>query len=184
LGFELLDDGRLVDPFHGVEVFDPNCVDKPTAIPSHYNAVPEMYCILSTYAAAEETPISGEWISLASLDPLWRSELTEKDCTELLTYTRRDFSALEKIDVSFFGVKSKQGDFAFEVYPLPRVPVKLVLWQGDEEVANSGALLFDKTVTHYIPGLERELTWLIIWRLRNILDPEVKWGYHRLSNIA
>ena len=23
LGFELLDDGRLVDPFHGVEVFNP-----------------------------------------------------------------------------------------------------------------------------------------------------------------
>jgi hypothetical protein len=182
LGFELLDNGRLVDPFHGVEVFNPHCAGLLTAIPSQYSAVPEMYCILSTYAAADETPLSGEKVSLASLDPMWRSELSEEDCGGLLKYTHQDFSVLQMIDVPFFGETLKRGDIAFDVWPLPRVPVTLVLWQGDEEVADGGTLLFDRTITHYIQGLVRELAWLTIWRLRNILDPEVKWGYHQLSN--
>ena len=36
LGFELLDDGRLIDRFHGVEVFDPANAGSAVAIPSHY----------------------------------------------------------------------------------------------------------------------------------------------------
>lgn len=180
LGFELLDDGRLTDPFHGVEVFDPNCAGLPTTIPSRYSAVPEMYCILSTYAAADDIPLSGEQVSLAALDPVCRAELSEEDCAALLKYIGQDFTALQAANVPFFGAKSERGDLAFDVWPLPRVPVTLALWQGDEEVADGGTLLFDRTAAHYVPGLVRELAWLTVWRLRNILDPEVKWGYHQL----
>lgn len=181
LGFELLDDGRLTDPFHGVEVFDPNSAGLPATIPSHYSAVPEMYCILSTYAAADEIPLSGERVSLAALDPMWRSELSEEDSAALLTYVGQDFTMLQMVDVPFFGAKLERGDLAFEVWPLPKTPVTLVLWQGDEEVVDSGTILLDRTVTHYVPSLVSELAWLTVWRLRNILNPELKWGYHRLS---
>ena len=182
LGFELMDDGCLRDPFHGVEVFDPQKGVAANQIPSQFNAVPEMYCILSLYAASDECSLSGEQISLASLDPVWRSGLSSRDCTTLLKYGEQDFSALRAGEVPFFGENLDGGDLSFDVWPLPRVVVRFVLWRGDEDVTDGGTLLFDKTVTHFVKGLEMELAWLTIWRLKNILNLDVKWGYHQLSS--
>ena len=90
LGFELLDDGRLVDPFHEAEVFDPASAGPPVEIPFNYSAVPEMYCLLSTYAAAVTVPLGGELLSLAALDPVQRRGLAAEDCSVLLRYAVRD----------------------------------------------------------------------------------------------
>ena len=182
LGFELLDDGRLVDPFHGVEAFDPAAAGPPTAIPSRYSAVPEMYCLLWTYSAAREWPLSGERVSLAALDRVQRQEMSSHDCAALLGYAGEDMTALQRVGVPFFGGRLEGGDLSFEVWPLPRVPVRFVLWRGDEEVAAGGTVLFDRSAAEYLADLVGELAWLTVWRLRNILDSEVKWGYHGLAS--
>jgi hypothetical protein len=36
-------------------------------------------------------------------------------------------------------------------------------------------------VAGYVLGLEVELARLTVWRLRNILDPGVRWGYHQYA---
>jgi hypothetical protein len=184
LGFELLDDGRLIDPFHGAEAFDPTKAGPVTSIPSRYSAVPEMYCLLCRYAAARERPLSGEWVSLATFDRVQRQELSSEDCTELLSYAGEDLILLAKIEVPFFGERIEGGDLAFEVWPLPRVPVRLLLWRGDEEVTAGGSVLFDRSAIEYAGDLVGELAWLTVWRVRNILKPEVKWGYHELVSSA
>jgi hypothetical protein len=178
LGFELHDNGRLTDPFHGMEVFDPASAGPGRTIPARYSAVPEMYCILSTYATASEVPFSGELLSLAALDPVQRSEVTADDCEALLGYAEKDLTALQVTGIPFFGEKMEGGDLTFRVWPLPRVPISFVLWRGDEEVSGGGTVLFDSTAGHYLPSLLEELAGLTIWRLRNILEPEIKWGYH------
>jgi len=162
LGFELLDDGRFVDPFHGVEVFDPASAGPAITIPSRYSAVPEMYCLLFTYAAAAETSLNGEALSLTALDRVRRPELTAEDCAALLRYAGQDFATLQAAAAPFFGAQLERGDLAFEVWPLPRVPVTFVLWQGDEKVAGGGTLLFDNSATHYLPGLLVELARLTV----------------------
>jgi hypothetical protein len=180
LGFELLQDGRLVDPFHGREVFDPANAGPAEAIPSHYNAVPEMYCLLSTYGTAGEVPLAGEALSLGALDRVLRPELSPDDCAALLNYKTQDFADLQSYPIPFFGATLERGDLAFEVWPLPRIPVVIALWQGDGEVADGGTLLLDVTAAHYLPNLLPELAALAVWRLKNILDPEIGWGYHQL----
>jgi hypothetical protein len=179
LGFELLDDGRLQDPFHSVEVFDPAQAGPVTLIPSRYSAVPEMYCLLSTYAGVSETPLTGRSLAVTALNPVQRGELPAGDCTALLSYLRQDWAALQAVEVPFFGERVARGDLTFVVWPLPRVPITLTLWRGDEEVPDGGTLLFDRSAVLYLPGLLAELAWLTVWRLRNILDPEERWGYHR-----
>ncbi len=179
LGFELLDDGRLRDPFCGVEVFDPARAGPATRIPSQHSAVPEIYCLLSSYAGASDTPLTGQPLPLTALDPVQRAELPAQDCAALLGYAAQDWAALQAVKVPFFGQKLAQGDLAFEVWPLPRLPVTLTLWRGEEEVPDGGTLHFDRSATHYLPGLLAELAWLTVWRLRNVLDPEERWGYHR-----
>ncbi|MFX0064844.1 MAG: DUF3786 domain-containing protein [Candidatus Hermodarchaeota archaeon] len=181
LGFDLQDDGSLIDPFHAMKVFNPANVHVATSIPYLYSAVPEMYCLLFTYAAATEIPFSGELVSLSSLDPTHRAGLKAEECTALLCYTEKNFNTLKAVSKSFFGTKLDQGDLSFKVWPLPRIPVTLVLWEGEEDVSDGGTLLFDKSASHYLPGLLVELAGLTVWRLRNILDSDVKWGYHQLT---
>lgn len=48
-------------------------------------------------------------------------------------------------------------------------------------MGDGGTLLFDRSAAHYLPGLLTELSGLTVWRLRNILDPAVKWGYHQAA---
>jgi hypothetical protein len=180
LGFELLDDGRLMDPFHGVEVFDPAKAKRATEIPSHYSAVPEMYCLLWRYAAARERTLTRECVSPSAIGRIQRQELSSDDCAALLNYTGEDLTALASVKVPFIGGRTARGDFAFEVWPLPRVPMRLMLWRGDEEVAAGGNIVFDRSAVEYVGDLVGELAWLTVWRLRNILEPEVKWGYHGL----
>jgi hypothetical protein len=182
LGFELLDDGRLLDPYHGVEVFDPAQAGPATMIPARYSAVPEMYCLLSKYAAARERPLSGEWVSIAAVYPVRRQELPAEDCAALLRYAGEGLDILASVDVPFFGGRTAGGDLAFTVWPLPRVPLNLVLWLGDEEMASGGSVRFDRSAPAYVGDLFGELVWLTVWRLRNILQPQVKWGYHGLAS--
>ena len=179
LGFELMDDGRIFDPFRGTEIFDPYNSSAANIIPVQYSAVPEMFCILSTYAAAEDISLSGEQVSLSSLDPLRRAELSAQECEALLEYAGQDFTLLRRTNIPFFGEKARRGDLAFEVWPLPRVPVSFVLWRGDYEVDSSGTLLFNRTVPHYLQNLVMEFARLTVWRLKNILNPEIGWGYHQ-----
>jgi hypothetical protein len=183
LGFGLLDDGRLRDPFHGVQVFDPAQAVPPTLIPAQYNAIPEMYCLLCTYAGASETPLTGQPLALTALDPVQRAELLAEDNAALLRYAGQDWAALQAVGVPFFGERLARGDLAFVVWPLPWLPITLTLWRGDEEMPDGGTLLFDRSATDYLPGLLMELAWLTVWRLRHILDPEERWGYRRSGYI-
>jgi hypothetical protein len=178
LGFELLDDGRLVDRYHQVKVFNPARAVSTAGVPCQHSPAPEIFCILYRYAAAYELPPAGELISLAALDPIRRPGLSPGDCSMLLGYASRDLSALgAALQVPFFGETLNAGDWAFEVRPLPRVPVTFILWRGDEEVSDSGSLLFDLSAQSYLPNLLAELGRLAVWRLKNILDPSTRWGY-------
>ncbi len=50
------------------------------------------------------------------------------------------------------GGKNKEyGDAAWLVLPLPRVPVLIILWRGDEEFPPRAELLFDQAPTTYLP---------------------------------
>ncbi len=178
LGFELLDDGRLRDPFHKAEVFDPALAGQARLVPAQYSAVPEMYCLLSTYAAASEMPLTGQPLPLSALDPVRRAELPADDCAALLHYAGQDWAALQAAGTPFFGDRLAQGDLSFLMWPLPMLPITLTLWRGEEELPDGGTLLFDRSASQYLSGLLAELAGLTVWRLRNILDPETRWGYH------
>ena len=39
--------------------------------------------------------------------------------------------------------------FSFEI--TPRIPVAVLLWQGDEEFESQAKLLFDKTIAQHLP---------------------------------
>lgn len=122
-----MEDGRLVDSFRGIEVFDPEKAPAPTSIPYLYSTVPETYCMLYTYAAAEERLLSGELQPSDTLHTTRRFELKAEEAEALLQYAGRDLTALHGVSNPFIGVTLSHGDFSFQTRPLPLVPVTIVL---------------------------------------------------------
>jgi hypothetical protein len=53
------------------------------------------------------------------------------------------------------------------IFPvLPRVPVQLILWQGDEELPPESTILFDATISDYLPAEDiAVLSGMLVYRL-------------------
>ncbi len=49
------------------------------------------------------------------------------------------------------GRRQNMGSAAVTLDVLPRVPVTYVVWEGDEEFAASGTVLFDASIRYYVP---------------------------------
>ena len=49
------------------------------------------------------------------------------------------------------GHKADYGDAAVTINAFRRVPITLVLWRGDDEFAPEGNILFDRTISDYLP---------------------------------
>ena len=58
------------------------------------------------------------------------------------------------------------GDVSITLKALPRVPVTTVLWGGDDELPPEGNILFDESITSYLPTEDiAVLSGMIVYRL-------------------
>jgi hypothetical protein len=102
---------------------------------------------------SDGTPLSGKWVSFADL-PDGRMYITA-----FQGYTGdvivKDFglnldafkSACEKAGGEFVNI----GDASFVFQALPRLPLMLTYWLGDDDFPSSSKILFDSSATHYLP---------------------------------
>jgi len=75
---------------------------------------------------------------------------------------QRLMGAAEKLG----GQKADYGDVAVTINAFSRVPITLVLWRGDEEFSPEGNILFDSTISDYLPTEDiNVLCEVIVWRL-------------------
>ncbi len=65
-------------------------------------------------------------------------------------FGRRPAEILEPVQ-ALGGREEALGDFSVTVPVFPRVPITLVFWEGDEEFPARLTILFDRTVTGYLP---------------------------------
>ncbi len=77
------------------------------------------------------------------------------------------------------GRRVDYGDVAVTINAFRRVPITFVLWRGDEELPPEGSIIFDNTISDYMPTEDISvLCETIAWKL-------VKWEIpnHPISNI-
>jgi len=64
------------------------------------------------------------------------------------------------------GCESDHGDVSVTINAFPRVPITLVLWRGDDEIAANGSILFDASVSDYLSTEDvAVVTETIVWKL-------------------
>ena len=68
------------------------------------------------------------------------------------------------------GIKFSYGDTAVKINALPYVPLTIVLWQGDNEFPPDGNIMFDSTISDYLPTEDITIVCEIIaWKLVGLL---------------
>ncbi len=138
-------------------------VDSEEAVP-----VRDKILVIHYFTRAKGTPLTGKMI-------------TYKELHEGINYYPTFFKrAIDPIINNFSdkpsklldaarplgGHKADYGDSAVTIDTFPRVPLTIVLWQGDKEFAPDGNILFDSTIPDYLPTEDITiLCEVIAWRL-------------------
>jgi len=124
--------------------------------------------ILHYFTRAKGTPLSGKII-------------TYKELKEGINYYPTFFKRAIEPVVNHFGDKpqkllefteilgghkSDYGDTAVTIAAFPYVPLTIVLWQGDKEFPPEGNIMFDSTISDYLPTEDVTiLCEIVAWKL-------------------
>jgi hypothetical protein len=129
----------------------------------------EEILILHYLERASGIPLTGNWISFAEIPGgafyhpvfLQRSKAPLVKC---FGEEPQKLPALAAVEVG--GESLTLGDAGVKISVFPRVPLGMVLWKGDGEFPPEGNVLFDSSITGYLPVEDIViLAETIIWKL-------------------
>lgn len=102
---------------------------------------------------ADGTPLAGEWVSLRELPGglMYERAFQGYSGAELARTFGPEFTMLRDLGPRYGGQPLDMGDFSLRFDVLPRVPIAVVTYAGDDEFPANARLLFDASATHYLP---------------------------------
>ncbi len=109
--------------------------------------------IIHYFTTADGASLAGKWVSLRQVEGGLFYEQAFQGYTgdRLAGFFGNDLERFRAAARRVGGSPEDMGDAAFSFLPLPRVPMAIVYWLGDEEFPPSAQLLFDSSVSHYLP---------------------------------
>ena len=124
--------------------------------------------ILHYFTEAKGTPATGKLIAYKQLPGgiSYFPAFYKRTINHFVSHFGQKPELLVDIVAKLGGYKTDQGDVSMTVNAFDHVPITLVLWRGDEELAPNGNILFDANVSDYLST--EDVTVLIetvIWRL-------------------
>jgi hypothetical protein len=124
--------------------------------------------ILHYFTGSKGTPATGRLIAYKQLPGgvSYFSAFSQRAIAPLVRNFGRSPELLTKAVTKLGGHEADHGDVSMTVSAFPRVPITLVLWRGDEEVAPNGNILFDANISDYLSTEDvTVLCEIIIWKL-------------------
>lgn len=128
--------------------------------------------ILHYFIRSKGTPLTGKLITYQELpDGInYFPVFTKRAIKPILTFFGNEPEQLLKAAKSLGGRKADYGDVAVTINAFNRVPVTIILWQGDEEFAPEGSIMFDSSISDYLTNDDiHTLCENIAWRLVRLL---------------
>jgi len=129
--------------------------------------------ILHYLTRAKGTPSSNRLIAYKELPEgaHYFPTFYKRTIKPLLGYLGKEPGLLVDAAQKLGGRKVDYGDVAVTIDAFSRVPITLVLWQGDAEFAPEGNIIFDSTISDYlstedITVLCESITWRLIKSLK------------------
>jgi len=124
--------------------------------------------ILHYFTLAAGTPATGILITYKQLPGgvSYFPAFSQRAVAPFVNHFGKNPELLIKAAAKLGGREADHGDVSVNVNAFDHVPITLVLWRGDEELAPNGNILFDANISDYLPTEDvTVLTETIIWKL-------------------
>lgn len=100
-------------------------------------------------------PLSGKMISFKEIPgggAIYYQTFQKRAILPLVKTFSNNLNGLYLAAEKLGGTRETYGHASVTIKVFPLVPVTYVVWQGDDEIPASGTILFDDTVTSFLPG--------------------------------
>lgn len=113
----------------------------------------EKILVLHYLNQADGTPLAGRYISFKEIPDgrLYQPNFEKRAVAPLLAVFGSNPGEALLSGQALGGRQVELGDLAITVPVFPRVPVTVVFWEPDEEFPARVTLLFDRSISHYLP---------------------------------
>jgi uncharacterized protein DUF3786 len=124
------------------------------------------------YMKSEKFNTSGKWVAYREIPgaSFYFSAFVKRAIDPLKKAFGKDVFLLKDLAEKLGGIPIAFGDLSYEFHLFPKVPIQLVLWQGDEEFPSEANILFDASIEHVL--LPEDIAWLsgmLVYRLMGML---------------
>ncbi len=129
--------------------------------------------ILHYFISAKGTPAANRLITYQELPEgiVYFPTFSQRTIKPLLNRFGKEPDRLLEAGARLGGSKVDLGDTAITIDAFSRVPITIILWQGDDELAPSCSILFDASITDYLPTEDiTVLCEVITWKLIRSLE--------------
>lgn len=123
--------------------------------------VQQQVLLLHYLAGAKGECVSGRWIGYQEVPDgrFYLDAFVRRAKMPLVQGLGKEPRLLAELAGRLYGAAPlEEGDCGVRVQALPRVPVALILWAGDEEFEPEGNILFDESITEILPA--EDIAWL------------------------
>ena len=102
---------------------------------------------------ADGTRLTGKWVSFADLPDgrMYNAAFQGYSGNEIVKTFGFDLDGFKSACIEIDGEPVDIGSASFVFQALPRVPLMLTYWLGDEDFPSSCKVLFDESAGHYLP---------------------------------
>ena len=148
--------------------------DGEVSLTTGEEAVPmrDKILILHYFTRAKGTPLSNKMITYKELPEgiNYFPVFAKRAIKSIVNYFGTEPHRLVDIAGTLGGHQADYGDAAVTINAFSRVPITIVLWQGDAEFAPEGSIMFDSTISDYLTNDDiHTLCEIIAWRLVGLL---------------
>lgn len=136
---------------------------QPSEIP-----LQEQVLILHYMMAETDVRPSDRWVAYREIPgaSFYFGPFTKRAIDPLKKVFGNNLSGFSAASAKLAGKPLSDGDAGFEFQIFPKVPIRLILWEGDEEFAPEGNILFDESIGRILPV--EDVAWLagmVVYRL-------------------
>lgn len=113
----------------------------------------EQILLLHYLQTAQGAPLTGEWIGFAQIPggEFYVGPFRQRSVSRFVRAFEKHPEKIVPAAEALGGWPAKFGDVSVTFPVFPRVPITFVFWQGDDEIAASGNILFDSSIPTYLP---------------------------------
>jgi len=129
--------------------------------------------ILHYFTSAKGTPVANRLITFRELPEGsgYSPTFAKRTVKPIVEHFGQEPHLLVEAGEKLGGHKADYGDMAVTINAFSRVPVTIILWRGDDELAPQGSVVFDAAISDYLPTeditvLCETITWRLVRYLR------------------